>query len=123
MRTPSSRRSILLVSNTFSAARGSYGSVARDFADRLSQGGWMVFRVSEQSNRWVRFPDIVWSTWAKRRQYSVAQVDVFSGPAFLRLIKMGRSSRSSLFRLVHRLSEFVPFSRRVNLSSNAEAFS
>lgn len=82
-RASSSGRSILLVSNTFSAARGNYGSVARDLADRLAQGKWTVFKASEQPNRWMRLADMVWTTWAKRQAYSVAQVDVFSEPSFM----------------------------------------
>ena len=42
-----------------------------------------MLRTSRRRNRLARLHDIVWTTFSKRKRYEVAQIDVFSGLAFL----------------------------------------
>lgn len=76
-------RSILMVGNFLSGSgRGSRG-VCEDLAERLETGGWQVTRTSTKSAALPRLTDMCLTTWRTRRQVAVAQVDVYSGKAFL----------------------------------------
>jgi glycosyltransferase involved in cell wall biosynthesis len=57
--------------------------VSGELAKRLRVGGWSVISVSDRENRFSRMLDMVSTTWKSRKQYSIAQVDVYSGQAFL----------------------------------------
>jgi glycosyltransferase involved in cell wall biosynthesis len=80
--SPKRKDGVLLVGNFLSELRGTR-SVCEDLADRLSQSGWCVFRTSQKPNRLARLADMMGSAWRSRCEYAVAQVDVYSGPAFL----------------------------------------
>ena len=56
--------------------------VSGDLALRLQSRGWPVHVTSRCPGRLARVGEILWDTWAARRGYTVACVDVFSGPAF-----------------------------------------
>jgi len=56
--------------------------VCEDLAERLENGGWQVVNASRKRARLLRLADMVLTVLRHRREYSVAQVDVFSGPAF-----------------------------------------
>lgn len=73
---------VLLIGNFLSHAGGSY-QVCEALASRLASAGWPVLTVSDQRNRVLRLADMLLTVWRRRSQYQVAQVDVFSGPAFL----------------------------------------
>ena len=73
--------SILLVGNFLSASHGTRG-VCEDLALRLAQADWRVITTSDLQNRFVRPVDMLKTVWARRRDYMLAQVDVFSGNAF-----------------------------------------
>lgn len=73
---------VLLVGNFLSEAV-TYGSVSEDLARRLTRRGWKVTMTSAYRNRVKRFADMLLTTWTQHRQYDVAHLDVFSGPAFL----------------------------------------
>jgi glycosyltransferase involved in cell wall biosynthesis len=60
---------------------GNY-SVAEDLAGRLAQGAARVLMTSSKRGRLARLHDTVSTIWRQRAHYSVAQVDVYSGPAF-----------------------------------------
>ena len=74
---------VLLVGNFLSAARpGSY-TVCELLAARLSAARWPVLTTSDKSARLSRLADMLITVWRRRREYAVAQVDVYSGPSFI----------------------------------------
>jgi glycosyltransferase involved in cell wall biosynthesis len=75
-------RSILLVGNFFTSSLGSPG-VCTELAERLSNAEWNVTVTSKRIGRIPRLLDMVSTAWRKRKSFSVAQIDVYSGPAFL----------------------------------------
>lgn len=74
-------RGILLVSNLFSVGEN-YGGVCKELAVRLSHSGWNVSTTSSVKHRLLRPIDMNLTIWRKQKYYTVAQIDVFSGPAF-----------------------------------------
>lgn len=73
---------VLLVGNFLSASIGTY-SVCEGLAERLKSRGWVVHRTSMHKARLPRLADMVFTVLSRRDEYDVAQVDVYSGPAFL----------------------------------------
>lgn len=73
---------ILLVGNFLSGAGFNRG-VCEDLAERLRAAGWQVITTSHKPGRLARLVDMVSTAWRRGREYDVAQVDVYSGPAFL----------------------------------------
>ena len=61
---------------------GDSSKVAK-LADRLRGSGWPVLTASERPRAWRRALDISVAPLVRRRRYDVAQVDVYSGRAFL----------------------------------------
>lgn len=72
---------VLLVGNLLSASVG-VRSVSEDLAARLSAAGWKVITTSEKPERFSRLLDMILTVWRRRREFDVANVEVFSGPAF-----------------------------------------
>lgn len=72
---------VLLISNSF-AAGASYGSVCVELSTRLRSHGWHTSTTSSVANRFLRPVDMLGTIWARRSKYSIAHIDVFSGPAF-----------------------------------------
>jgi glycosyltransferase involved in cell wall biosynthesis len=72
---------VLLISNFLSASGGSRG-VCEELAIRLAENGALVITTSRKTGRIRRLLDMLGTTISQRKKYSVAQVDVFSGPAF-----------------------------------------
>ena len=77
----SARSNVLLIGN-FLSAQGMYG-VCEALAERLTQAGHRVLHSSSKPNAAGRLLDMLSTAWQERRSYDVAQVDVFSGRAFL----------------------------------------
>lgn len=77
---PSNR--VLLVGNFLSGPTGTR-AICEDLCLRLRACGWSVLTTSNKLARLPRLCDMVSTAWSRRKEYSVAQVDVFSGPAFL----------------------------------------
>jgi glycosyltransferase involved in cell wall biosynthesis len=77
-----SQPEVLLVGNFLSGATGTRG-VCEDLAARLKTDGWSVLTTSSHSNRFARLLDFVLTVWLYRDRYKVAQVDVYSGFAFI----------------------------------------
>jgi glycosyltransferase involved in cell wall biosynthesis len=75
-------RHLLIVGNFMSAWKANRG-VCEDLATWLSTCGSSVITTSRKRNRAVRAIDMLWTTWWRRTDYTLAQVDVYSGPAFL----------------------------------------
>jgi len=74
---------VLLVGNFLSATRpGSY-TVCESLARRLSSAGWTVLTTSDKPARLSRPVDMLMTVWRRRGGYTVAQVDVYSGPSFI----------------------------------------
>ena len=72
---------MLVVGNFLSGSRTTR-FVCEDLTARLSAGGWRVLTASARLNRAGRLFDMVSTAWRCRRQYTVAQVDVYSGASF-----------------------------------------
>jgi glycosyltransferase involved in cell wall biosynthesis len=79
------RKGSILLVGTFLSARfpGGGRSVCEDLADQLACAGWSVIRTSDHGNGVVRALDMIRSAWSFRHRYELAQIDVFSGRAFL----------------------------------------
>ena len=75
-------KSVLIVGNFLSSAPLER-YVGGDLGLRLRERGWNVALTSSKINRVLRLCDMVQTVWKRRSDYSVAQVDVFSGPAFV----------------------------------------
>jgi glycosyltransferase involved in cell wall biosynthesis len=73
---------LLLVVNFLTDSVGNY-QACEDLARRLEKAGWLASTTSFKRNRVSRLIDMSTTAIRKRKQYSVAQVDVFSGLAFL----------------------------------------
>jgi glycosyltransferase involved in cell wall biosynthesis len=80
---PASRRDRVLIVGNFLSADRITRFVCEDLAARLSAGGWEVLTASAKVNRARRVFDMAATAWSRRRDYAVAQIDVYSGPAFL----------------------------------------
>lgn len=72
----------LIVSNFLSRTLGNR-AVCEDLAENLRRRGWPVLTTSARAVRVARVGEMVSTAIAARRRYQVAQVDVFSGAAFL----------------------------------------
>jgi glycosyltransferase involved in cell wall biosynthesis len=73
---------ILLVGN-FLSNSGINRSVCEDLAIQLVNAGWYVVTTSNRRGRLSRLINMLYTTWSQRHQYLIAQVDVYSGPAFI----------------------------------------
>jgi glycosyltransferase involved in cell wall biosynthesis len=73
----------VLYVGTFLSARGLNRSYCEDLADRLVARGWRVTRTSTELARGARLYDMLRTTWARRDDYDVAVIDVYSGAAFV----------------------------------------
>lgn len=73
---------LLMVGNFLSSTRR-YRLVGEELAAHLEQRGWTVLTTSDKPQRPLRLLDMVASAWRWRHRYTVAQVDVYSGSAFL----------------------------------------
>ncbi len=76
------RPAVLLVGNFLSASKGTR-SLCEDFALGLKAEGWSVITTSPHPGRVARLLDFLLTVWRCRNRYRVAQVDVYSGPAFV----------------------------------------
>lgn len=80
--SPTMVRSLVLVGSHVPSSVGSR-SAGEDLALQLATVGWRVILTSRQPGRVARVVDIIRTLWRERYQYQVAQVDVYSGAAFL----------------------------------------
>ncbi len=76
------KQPILLVGNFLSSTSGNY-NVCEDLAARLVLRGWPVITTSQKQERIARVADMLTTTWRRRKEYALAQIDVYSGFAFL----------------------------------------
>jgi glycosyltransferase involved in cell wall biosynthesis len=73
---------VLLV-GTHVSSTGASRSISEELAARLPPLGCSVITTSSRTGRAARLVDMVYTAWSQRHQYRIAQVDVFSGPAFV----------------------------------------
>ncbi len=73
---------VMIVGNFLSSTRRVF-SVCEELALHLSSAGWPVLTTSDKSARLSRMADMLIAVWRRRREYAVAQVDVYSGPSFI----------------------------------------
>jgi glycosyltransferase involved in cell wall biosynthesis len=74
--------SILMVGNFLSSTIGARG-FCEDLAARLTGSGRRVITTSNQPSRLLRMLDMVGTVWSKRSEYTLANVEVYSGLAFV----------------------------------------
>jgi len=74
--------SLLMVGAFLSSSTG-IRFVCEDLAAGIRSRGWPVIATSTVPNGALRAADMLATAWSKRRRYQVAQVDVYSGRAFL----------------------------------------
>ncbi len=86
------KSAVVLVGNFFSSSLGNRG-VCEDLAAHLLASSWLVFKTSQRLARVSRLIDMFITVWLRRHQYAVAQVDVYSGPAFLWALAVARLLR------------------------------
>lgn len=72
----------LLMVGNFLSGSGRTRSICEDLAERLRGGGWQVVMTSHRVGRLSRLMGMLSTTYRKRHEYAVAQVDVYSGAAF-----------------------------------------
>jgi L-malate glycosyltransferase len=73
----------LLIVGNFLSSHGASRGVCEDLAPRLRESGWQVITTSSRRFRLARLADMLSTVWSRRRDYDVAQVDVYSGPSFV----------------------------------------
>ncbi|MFZ5447036.1 MAG: glycosyltransferase family 4 protein [Thermodesulfobacteriota bacterium] len=73
---------ILIIGNFLSRSHFTW-TISEELFHRLSEKGWSVITTSAKNNRIARLFDMIYTTWINKKKYSCAQVDVYSGPAFL----------------------------------------
>jgi glycosyltransferase involved in cell wall biosynthesis len=73
---------VLLVGN-FLSASGYNRTVCEDLAEHLAELQWHILTTSKYPGPIARGVDMTFTAWRKRQHYSVAQIDVYSGLAFL----------------------------------------
>ena len=71
-----------LLVGTFLSSTLANHSVGEDLAERLASAGWDIITTSSKPSRIGRLHDMVRTTWRRRHDYTVAQVDIYSGLAF-----------------------------------------
>jgi glycosyltransferase involved in cell wall biosynthesis len=76
-------RSVLLVGTFLSKNRSGSRSASEELAERLHACDWRVLTTSAQLGKIARLADVAATAWCCRNDYAVAQVAVFSGPAFV----------------------------------------
>lgn len=76
---PQAVRSLML--GNFFLAAGT-PQVCEELSERLRIDGWPTLTASSYRNRLLRILDMTGTVWQRRDEYDVAQLDVFSGPAF-----------------------------------------
>jgi len=75
-------KSILIIGNFLSETVIGLRSPSEDLAKELAGAGWRVITASSRNNRLGRVLDMLAITWRRRRDYTLALVDVYSGAAF-----------------------------------------
>lgn len=81
--SPEAGRGVLLV-GTFPPPDAGSAQPSDLIASRLAERGWRVIVTTRRRGRVSGLADALGTIWRRRAEYRVAQVDVFSGRAFIR---------------------------------------
>ena len=73
---------ILLIGNFLPVEKFSK-NVWHYLAENLTANGWKIISTSSKINQFNRLTDMVCTIIRKRKAYQLAQIDVFSGKAFI----------------------------------------
>lgn len=73
---------ILLIGNYLSGPLKNQ-NIWQDLAQHLRECGYGVLTTSNKVNKILRLLDVLTTIWHYRKKYNIAQIDVFSGPAFI----------------------------------------
>ena len=76
------QKSILRIGNHLSIDHANK-NVWHYMAEKLSARGWQVITTSSQQNQALRLLDMLSTVYTQRHEYVLAQIDVFSGKAFI----------------------------------------
>ena len=76
------QKSILLIGNYLSVHKWNK-NIWHYLAEKLADSGWQVITTSSKENQLLRLIDMLKTVWQQRKNFSLAQIDVFSGKAFL----------------------------------------
>jgi len=76
------RPRLLFVGN-FLSRDGQVPQLCEELSNRFEHEGWSVLRTSAKSGKTARLADMVVTAFGRRHDIDLAQVDVFSGSAFL----------------------------------------
>jgi len=74
-------KSILLIGNHFKKRNG-FSYIVDELVDHLNKNGWRTYTASKYKNKVLRLLEMVFAIITLSPNYQVAEVDVFSGPAF-----------------------------------------
>lgn len=73
---------LLLIGNYLSGPKQNQ-NIWQDLAHHLREGGYSVLTTSNKANKILRLFDMLTTIWRYRKDYDIAQIDVFSGLAFI----------------------------------------
>jgi glycosyltransferase involved in cell wall biosynthesis len=76
------RNRLLMIGNYLPAGKWNK-NIWHYLAEWLAQRGWQVRTTSSLENKVLRLVDMLRTVWKERRAYDLAQIDVFSGQAFI----------------------------------------
>ena len=79
---PAKDPGVLIIGN-FLSRQIATRAICEELADRLAMEGWSVLRTSDRRARLPRLMGMQRSIWRFRHRFDAAQVDVFSGAAFV----------------------------------------
>jgi len=77
-----SRTRLLLVGN-FLSRQGQVPQLCEELADRFEMEGWSVLRTSSKPGKVARLAEMVVTAFRRRSEFDLAQIDLFSGSAFV----------------------------------------
>jgi glycosyltransferase involved in cell wall biosynthesis len=80
MHTP--QASLLFIGNHFQTDR-SNPNVTQSLMTHLRERGWKILSTSQKQNKAIRLLDMLFTIIRKRKVYQIAEVDIFSGLAFI----------------------------------------
>lgn len=80
--SPPIKPTVLMIGNYLPLRLGNK-NVWHFMAERLSLEGWNIITTSSKANKVLRLIDMLTTILRRRREYFLAQIDVFSGQAFI----------------------------------------
>jgi glycosyltransferase involved in cell wall biosynthesis len=81
-RNGNAKPALLLVGNLSSPFPGAR-TLGTEWARKLAEAGWPIIRTSDKPTPLPRLGNMLSTVWNRRREYQVAQVELYSGRAFM----------------------------------------